>query len=133
MLESNSFPFVLHFPQEIMQFFNLDESQAEVYRQHVVDRADSRLIDLAHWMFVSGGPVDSMDASARSLTPLWLWYRAFREAGFPGVHLVDLPSAVAALSPDAELEPGMREDYVFEGMAHYIFEVCRRIDPSSRW
>lgn len=116
-----------------MDFYNLSEAQAEVYRDHVVLRAESRLVDLANWMFDSGGPIGRMDASVESLEPLWVWFRSFRERGFPGVVLADLPSAVAALCPGAKLDPGMRLDYVFEGMAHYIFETCHRLDSSARW
>lgn len=67
-----------------MDFQGTTREQADEYCRYVLATEPWRLRDLAERMRATGGPLAQMDGSYASLVPLWRWFVAYADAGFPG-------------------------------------------------
>ncbi|MBB2924355.1 hypothetical protein [Cellulomonas cellasea] len=115
-----------------MYFFSdLSFERAVQFRDHVVAREPYRLRDLAEWMRDSGGPLRTMDASVRSLAPLWEWFVGFVAADCPGVPDDAVPSLWPFRKPGTDV--GRRRAFACESIEHYVRLVLTQLDPEARW
>ncbi|WP_129586730.1 hypothetical protein [Microterricola viridarii] len=112
--------------------FDVPGADAERYLQHVIQRGPIRLVDLAHHMAATGGPIELMDGSHASLVPLWEWHVQQWRAGFPGIAEGASSSYAQFLGLTGPTE-SLRATYAAEPFAHYLFEMVRRYSPDAHW
>jgi len=116
-----------------VQWWQLSSVDAEAFRDHVVRRAEARLIDLARQMKLSGGPIDLMDGTPASLTPIWEWYVRMVDEGLPGTREDAVPSSTRFLGYDDSPSEPNRAGYVAESLEHYLFLVANSLSGDARW
>ena len=119
---------------------NTSRAQALEFRDHVRDREPFRLQLLARLLRDSGGPIEELDASFRSLVPLWGWFVDFVRAGCPGVDPALVPSWWVDPQDGMEVpwdralaEMNRPGAYVGEAVDHYVRLVWDRFDPPAVW
>ncbi|HWU31244.1 MAG TPA: hypothetical protein VN108_00145 [Marmoricola sp.] len=116
-----------------VQWWQLSSADAEAFRDHVVRRTEARLIDLARQMKSSGGPIDLMDGTPASLTPIWEWYVRMVDEGLPGTREDAVPSSTRFLGYDDSPSELNRAGYVAESLEHYLFLVADSLSKDARW
>jgi len=96
---------------------------------------------LAHLVAASGGPVDRLDGTFASLDDLSAWLVPFcEERGRGLLSFDDAPARALAIGvvftppePGEDFEADFVVGAMSEPVTAYIFEVLRRIDPSTYW
>jgi hypothetical protein len=92
---------------------------------------DTKLANLAHWMRDSGGPVDQMDASVKSVDLLGIWFEKFVGDGCPGLPTDGIPQVEGMPAQlTAELSRGF---YAASHVDAYLKRVAQRIDPMASY
>jgi hypothetical protein len=114
-------------------WWELSPADASAFRDHVVRRANARLIDLAHQMAETGGPVEAMDASVESLDPLWAWFVRLADDDFPGTPQDAAASPVRFFRRTGISVRTLRGGYAAEALEHYLFEVIRTYSADVKW
>jgi hypothetical protein len=112
--------------------------QAAQFRDHVIAREPYHLRELASWLDQTGGPLDEMDASTASLTPLWEWSVDLARAGFLGLTDGLVPADDPRLESLQRADPAACElarqsRVVGERLMHYLRLVVTRVHPPTRW
>jgi hypothetical protein len=114
-------------------WWQISPIDAEAYRDHVERRGRARLIDLAHQMRATDGPLAEMDGRPESLVALWEWYLRMRDEDFPGTPEDAAPSAVVFLGLEGLSRQQLRAGYVAESLEHYLFEVANAFAGDAQW
>jgi len=81
----------------------------------------------------SGGPIEMMDGTPGSLTPLWEWYVRMIDEGLPGTPNDAVPSSTRFLGYDDSPSELNRAGYVAESLEHYLFLVADGLSGDARW
>jgi hypothetical protein len=81
----------------------------------------------------SGGPIDLMDGTPASLTPMWEWYLRMVDEGFPGTREDAVPSSIRFLGYNDSPSELNRASYVAESLEHYLFLVTDSLSGDARW
>ena len=117
-----------------LQYQNLSIEQATEYRNFVSEWIPVGLADLADFMRASGGPIEEMDASIGSLTPLWSW--ALLQVS-SGADVVPAGLTSPALSPgitERGHEEGQLDSrivYFGHCIGAYLTTVCFQVDSGA--
>ncbi len=104
--------------------------ESERLRDIVREREAGALIDLANWLHADAVPLGQMDGSVQSLVPLWVWFKAQVEAGYPAPEPGQTAVRQAYLSVSPSAVPRLIVD---ESLAYYFMQVARRVDPRAYW
>ena len=125
----------------------LSREQALECRDVIRSRHEYRLRELAWWIFETGGPIDALDGSNRSIDDLVAWAERFRGVDMPG--LPAMPDLLLFLRWDMQYDARqewdppvasddqfvrqVREHYLRESVEHYLLPVAQRQDPTATW
>lgn len=115
-----------------IDFAQLDAADAAKWLEFVEKRGPSRLAELAGFLDDDGGPIGQADATWESLSPLWEWAVGFVARGGSesrGRRLRKSSRTLAFGVPQDATAFGA----VAEDLGHYVFEVLRRLDPTTHW
>lgn len=116
---------------------SLDElslAQAQTFCDHVIAREPVRLIELAQWMTLTGGPIELMDGSFGSLIPFWEWFVPYLRSDMPGVGPTARAGLVIAFDrPGDKTDEELRSGYAQEVVTHYVMQVVRTYAPQTKW
>ncbi|WP_431279126.1 hypothetical protein [Leifsonia poae] len=116
-----------------MHFMEISRADADRFRDFVAGRQAARLVDLAHWMAATDGPIESMDATVDSLVPLWEWFVQFVDAGCPGVPRDARWAVGEAIGVAPGSEESERAIFAGESIEHYVYLVCAKALPETNW
>ncbi|MCV2395251.1 hypothetical protein OEB99_13110 [Actinotalea sp. M2MS4P-6] len=112
-----------------MLFSQVSLERAQEFCDHVRAREPYFLREVATWMAATGGPIDSMDASAESLVELWQWFVRFVDMGMPGVSSDVRPADLPEVKPSENI----RRTVAGERLGHYVRLVVGHYDPPAGW
>jgi hypothetical protein len=115
-----------------IDFADLPPEDAADWLRFTIASHEVRLTELADWMSRDAGPVAQADASWSSLQKVWSWAVDFTERGGPAQFgdQIRPSSRVEAFGLSLPVEP---TGAVAEDLMHYVFEVLRHDDDSTRW
>ncbi|WP_146242486.1 MULTISPECIES: hypothetical protein [unclassified Curtobacterium] len=115
-----------------IDFADLEPQDADEWLRFTIASHEARLTELADWMSQDFGPVARADASWSSLQTVWSWAVDFTERLGSAQYddQIRPPSRATAFGLPLPARPIAA---VAEDLVHYVFEVLRREDGSTRW
>lgn len=110
-------------------------ADAHRWRDFVAGSERRWLIQLAHWVVATKGPIEALDFTIDSLVPLWAWYLAWYRDGLPGVPDRVRNETGYAFRNDAPRSEDdwqkQRLNWSSTALSHYIAATVRRYDPTA--
>lgn len=113
-----------------MKFDETTLEQATAFHEFFLSARDIRLRDLA-WAMKDSSAIELMDGSFESLVPLWIWARAYAEAGLPAVSEFARPASARFLGQPVD----ERDRFMFLGelIERYVLEATHLEHPEMEW
>ena len=117
-----------------LNYDNLSMEQATEYKNFVSEWIPVGLADLADFMRATGGPIEEMDASIGSLTPLWSWALLQVSSGVDVVPAgLMSPALSARITEPGHEEHQLRSRILYFGhcIGAYLTTVCFEADSGA--
>lgn len=112
-------------------------ADAHRWRDFVASSEQRWLTQLAHWLVATKGPIESLDFTIDSLTPLWTWYVAWYRDGLPGVpERVRQETGYAFRNNEPRTEADWEDErrgWSAQALSHYVAATVRRYDPAASY